>query len=30
VWIGGAKRSAALPATYELAVCGRELTPDAP
>ncbi len=30
VWIGGSTRSAALPATYELAVCGRELTPDAP
>ncbi len=30
VWIGGSTRSAALPASYQLAVCGRELTPDAP
>lgn len=30
VWIGGSTRSAALPASYLLAVCGRELTPDAP
>ncbi len=30
VWVGGSKRSAALPASYLLAVCGHELTPDAP
>lgn len=30
VWIGGSTRSATLPASYQLAVCGRELTPDAP
>lgn len=30
IWVGGSTRSAALPAAYQLAVCGRELTPDAP
>ena len=30
IWIGGATRSAALPASYTMAVCGYELTPEAP
>lgn len=30
IWIGGATRSAALPANYTIAVCGAELTPAAP
>ncbi|MBK9032587.1 MAG: hypothetical protein IPL61_14960 [Myxococcales bacterium] len=30
IWIGGATRSATLPASYTMAVCGAELTPAAP
>lgn len=30
IWIGGSLRSAALPASYTLAVCGHELVPEAP